>query len=735
MLMPSTETIIPIRTLAVMTSGGDAPGMNAAIRAVVRRAIHHHLNVFGIRRGWLGAVEGGDAIIPMDWASVGGILQRGGTILGTARCSRFRTREGRLQAAVHLYQRGIDALVVIGGDGSLTGATILQQEWPDLLKEAAARGLIDLPDEATPQLAIIGLPGSIDNDTYGSDMSIGADTALHRIVTAADQLTSTAAAHQRTFVMEVMGRNCGYLALAGALAANSQWVIIPEEELDIHWTRRMVESLKSARAAGRPHALVIMSEGARHPDGLPLKAETLKDILSKELGETRVTVLGHVQRGGSPSVFDRILAIRLGAAAVDYLVEHGKEAPPVMMGLQKNEVVATPLEEVIVKSQEVGKRLAEGDYQTALALRGGSFRNQLELLRMLIGNEPKTDMDRGNLLIVTTGHDAPGMNSMVRVATRMAMTHGYRVLGAEYGLEGLLEGQIRPLGWLDVTGWMSRGGSELGAGYYRITEEDLPRLSQLVKKHQISAMLVIGGSSAYRSIDVVASHVDQWPELAIPTVVAPASINNNLPGTDLSVGADTALNNITEAIDKLKDTAGANKRVFIVQVMGYHSGYLAIASGLASGAEDVFIPEEGVTLRQIVNQVKNLRKSFAQGRRLAVIVFNEQASEAYDVNTLQRIMNEEGDDLFDVRSIILGHIQRGGAPSPFDRILAARLGAQSILHLKDLSCESTCFYTIGLRGNEIVTEPLHEAMAEMDWPYIRPKKQWIMRYVDLVREL
>jgi len=176
----------PIHTLAVMTSGGDAPGMNAALRAVVRRTLRQGLKVYGIRRGWLGVVEGGAAIEEMQWDSVGGILQRGGTILGTARCQRFRTREGRRQGAVNLYKLGVDALVVIGGDGSLTGALIFQQEWTSLLQEAADAGEIVLPDGDIPPLAIAGLPGSIDNDTYGSDMSIGADTALHRIVTAAD---------------------------------------------------------------------------------------------------------------------------------------------------------------------------------------------------------------------------------------------------------------------------------------------------------------------------------------------------------------------------------------------------------------------------------------------------------------------------------------------------------------------------------------------------------------------
>ncbi len=731
-----TQTPTEIRTIAVMTSGGDAPGMNAAIRAVVRRAIARGLTVYGIRRGWLGAVQGGDAITPLDWDSVGGILQRGGTILGTARCQAFRTREGRRRAAVNLFGLGVDALVVIGGDGSLTGALILQQEWPELLREANALGDVNLlTEDEPPVLRIVGLPGSIDNDIYGSDMSIGADTALHRIVTAADQLTSTASAHQRTFVVEVMGRNCGYLALASGLASGAHWVLIPEEPLDGRWHQKMVRSLQRGRKAGREHALIIMSEGARHPDGLPLDAVTVKEILDKQVGEARVTVLGHVQRGGSPSAFDRILAMVLGAAAVDYLLDDEDSDRPVMMGLRENRVTTTPLQEVIENSHKVVGFVDAGDYDGALRLRGMSFQSQLRLLKTLIAPGPPSQPDRGNLLILTSGHDAPGMNAVVRVVTRLAMTQGYRVLGGQFGLEGLLTGQLRELGWMDVSGWAARGGSELGTGFYVLQENDLPILEDVLKSNDIAAVVLVGGTSVYRSAQLIVSRLDDFPGLHIPTMLIPATINNNTPGSDFAVGADTALNNIIQAVDKIKDTAAANKRLFIVQVMGYHSGYLAVLAGLASGAEDVFIPEEGISLEQIVEQVRKLRESFARGRRLSIIILNEVVSSTYDVRMIQRIMEEEGGDLFDVRSIILGHIQRGGAPTPFDRILAGRLAAGAIEALTTEDWEQAPVQVVGLRGNGVVTAALPDALAEMAWPLERPREEWFLRYLDLVRSL
>lgn len=725
-----------VNAIAVMTSGGDSPGMNAAVRAVVRTGLRHSVDVYGIYNGWQGAVDGGDEIEKMTWWSVGGVLQRGGTFLGTARCQEFRQREGRRKAAVHFYQRGIDGLVVIGGDGSLTGARILSEEWPGLLEEAAALGQIELAGDEKPRLAVVGLPGSIDNDTYGSDMSIGADTALHRIVTAADQLVSTAAAHQRTFVMEVMGRNCGYLALASALASGAHWVLIPEQELQPRWHRDMIASLRRGREAGREHAIIMVAEGARHPDGLPLEPDTIKDILFKRLGaETRVTVLGHVQRGGAPSAFDRVLSTRLGAAAVENLLAHGAEEPPRMIGIINNQVASTPLGEMVEKSQMVGERIDEGNYEAALALRGHSFQEQLKLHKLLTQAEPAVEATRGNLLLLTAGHDAPGMNSCLRVVTRVAMDSGYRVFAAEYGWEGLLDGLIHELQWMDVSGWAARGGSEIGAGWYEMKEKDLPRLSEQLQKHDITALIALGGTDAYQALALVHRFQEDYPHLQIPMLAIPASINNNLPGTNFSIGADSALNNIISALDKIKDTAGANKRAFIVEVMGWHSGYLALMAALASGAEQAYLPEEGVSLKQLVEDVDMLRHGFEHGKRLSLILLNEVASGAYDLDTIRRIIEEEGGSLFDVRSVILGHLQRGGAPSPFDRILAARLGAAAIDHLNQGFDSGHLYRCIGLQGKHILTLDIDEALQELDMPHERPKEEWWMALRDLARNL
>ncbi|MGL4650674.1 MAG: 6-phosphofructokinase, partial [Caldilineaceae bacterium] len=286
--------------IGVMTSGGDAPGMNAAVRAVVRCGLEAGAEVYAINEGYKGMIAGGDEIRSMDWNSVGGILHRGGTVIGTARCKEFQTREGRLIAVRNLLALGIDRLCVIGGDGSLTGANLLRQEWPGLVAELRQTGAIR-PEvaDAHPHLLIAGLVGSIDNDMVGTDITIGADTALHRIVEAVDAIGSTAASHQRSFVIEVMGRRSGYLALMAAIATGAVWCLIPESPPDVeNWQDKLAEVLSAGRKAGRRQSIVIIAEGATDRHGNDITAEQVKQAIEERLHEdTRITVLGHVQRG------------------------------------------------------------------------------------------------------------------------------------------------------------------------------------------------------------------------------------------------------------------------------------------------------------------------------------------------------------------------------------------------------------------------------------------------------
>lgn len=308
-----------IKTLGVLTSGGDAPGINPCIRATVRSALYQELEVIGIQEGFDGLIRG--EMQSLRARDVGGILQRGGTFLRTARCPEFHEPKGQRQALRELNESGIDAMVVIGGDGTMRGTRVLTE--------------MDVP--------AIGIPASIDNDIWGTDMALGVDTALNTTMEAVDKLRDTASSHQRAFLVVTMGRNCGYLALITGVICGAEVVIIPEKEIPLNEIPTRIES---AYRRGKTHAIIVMAEGASYsPDDVKRALE------EGEVGfETRVTILGHVPRGGIPSAFDRMLATRMGVRAVDALME-GETAK--MVGLKGRSLVLRDLEEVVSKKRDV----------------------------------------------------------------------------------------------------------------------------------------------------------------------------------------------------------------------------------------------------------------------------------------------------------------------------------------------------------------------------------------------
>lgn len=304
-----------MNTIGILTSGGDAPGMNAAVRAVVRTGLAQGWTVVGIRHGYMGIIAG-DAV-PLGTRDVGGIIQRGGTVLGSARCPAFETEEGRRQALQQLQQHNIEALVVIGGNGSQAGAYALSR--------------LGFP--------VVGVASTIDNDLCGSEITIGVDTALNIALEAIDRLKVTASSHQRVFLVEVMGRKCGYLALMAGIAGGAEVIVIPEIDTE---PEQVVQALRAAYDRGKAHALAVVAEGARYnAEALAAYFRTHHARIGFEL---RVTTLGHVQRGGAPTAFDRLLATRLGAGAVAALA---RGETGVLVGIVRDQVTTTPLAEVV----------------------------------------------------------------------------------------------------------------------------------------------------------------------------------------------------------------------------------------------------------------------------------------------------------------------------------------------------------------------------------------------------
>ena len=316
-----------VKCVGILTSGGDAPGMNAAIRAVTRSAIYNGLEVKGIFRGYRGLVTG--EIIPFKTQNVSNIIQQGGTILKTARCGEFRTPEGRKQAYDNMVAAGIDSLVVIGGDGSLTGARIFAEEY---------------------NVPIIGLPGTIDNDLYGTDVTIGYDTALNTILDAVDKIRDTASSHERLFFIEVMGRDAGFLALNGAIAAGAEAAIIPEIATEVD---QLAELIENGFRKSKNSSIVLVAESEITGGAMGL-AERMRNEYPQY--DVRVTILGHIQRGGSPTASDRILASRLGNAAIEALLEGQRN---IMLGVQNDEIVNIPFAKAIKKDKPINRDLLD----------------------------------------------------------------------------------------------------------------------------------------------------------------------------------------------------------------------------------------------------------------------------------------------------------------------------------------------------------------------------------------
>ncbi|WP_420645588.1 6-phosphofructokinase [Candidatus Leptofilum sp.] len=731
-----------MKRLGVLTSGGDAQGMNAAVRAVVRMALENDVEVFAIYEGYQGMVDGGNQIRPIGWNDVGGILHQGGTAIGSARCLEFRERSGRLKAVRNLLAHGIDSLVIIGGDGSLTGAQFLYDEWPSLVNELAESGQITRHTAVNhPHVQIAGIIGSIDNDMYGSDVTTGSDTALHRIIEATDAISSTAASHQRIFVVEVMGRRCGYLALMGAMAGGADWVFIPENPPDLdNWEDKMCEVMRLGREAGRRDIIVMVAEGAQDRDGKPVTSEYVKEVLESRLGEeTRITVLGHVQRGGAPSAFDRNLSTLLGAAAVDHLLAANSHEKPFVMGIRGNKITRTPLDEALEKTHAVAQASREERYEDAMQQRGKSFNESFHIVRTMVRalpHPPTPGQRRMRIAVLNAGGLAPGMNTAVRTAVRLGTDKGHIMLGVQNGFPGLVKGEIREMDWMSVSGWASQGGAELGTNRIVPSGSDFYAIARSLEEHQIDGLLMIGGWTGYESVLKLMEQRQTFPANNIPMVCVPATINNNMPGAELCIGADTALNNIVQAVDKIKQSAVASRRVFVVEVMGRNCGYLALMSALATGAERVYTNEEGVTSSKLINDVKELITGFNKGKRLGLMIRNENANKVYTTAFISALFEEEGGDLFDVREAILGHLQQGGDPSPFDRILATRLASHAINHIEEQidAGNSTCF-CLGQVGGSLVFTDMEDVPRMYDMEKKRPKKQWWMDLHPIARVL
>uniref|UniRef100_A0A669C2V1 6-phosphofructokinase n=1 Tax=Oreochromis niloticus TaxID=8128 RepID=A0A669C2V1_ORENI len=704
--------------------------MNGAVRAVVRMGLYVGAKVYFIHEGYQGMVDGGDNIKEATWESVSSMLQLGGTVIGSARCKEFRTHEGRLKAAHNLVQRGITNLCVIGGDGSLTGANLFKEEWSGLLNELVEQGLIEADAvQKYSALHIVGMVGSIDNDFCGTDMTIGTDSALHRIIEVVDAIMTTAQSHQRTFVLEVMGRHCGYLALVSGLACGADWVLIPEMPPEDGWEEKMCQKLSATRSRGTRLNIIIVAEGAIDRHGKPITSSFVKDLVVKCLGfDTRVTILGHVQRGGTPSAFDRILASRMGVEAVLALLETTANTPACVVSLCGNQSVRVPLMECV---QMVSAVLCWK--QSKIFTYSIRTHTHTHIFTKLENNF--------NVAVLNVGAPAAGMNAAVRSAVRVGISEGHKMFAVSDGFEGFYKGQVSlEVKWGDVGGWTGQGGSLLGT---KSTSRPDQSSKPLADTKALGSALQAFLSLLLQLYEARAN----YEEFCIPMCMLPATISNNVPGTDLSIGADTALNAIVETCDRIKQSAsGTKRRVFIIETMGGYCGYLATVGGLASGADAAYIYEEPFDIKELQANVEHLTEKMKTSIQRGLVLRNENCNENYTTDFIYQLYSEEGRGVFDCRKNVLGHMQQGGAPSPFDRNFGTKISAKAMQWVSKklvetfrqgrvfANTEDSCCL-LGMRRRTLVFQPVVQLKDETDFVHRIPKEQWWLKLRPLMKIL
>jgi 6-phosphofructokinase 1 len=694
-----------VKKIAVLTSGGDAPGMNAAIRGVVRAALNKGWEVYGVRDAYWGLVKGGEFIFPLDWVDVSWTFREGGTFLGSARYpelkgTSIKSRELKERALLNLKKRGISGLVVIGGDGSLTGGY-------DLFTLVTQSEHIS-PELKGMELSIIGIPGSIDNDVALTDMSIGVDTTLNTIVECIDKLRDTATSHKRIIIVEVMGRRRGYLAVMSGLATGADRVFIREEKINQEGMNRMLLVLQESFAHGQKAGLIIRAEGASFSTNF-LK-ETV-DVLLEPKREVRETVLGHLQRGGNPTAFERILATRMGVKAIQLLEKVLPE--PQLVGLSENRIKPVALAKMLAK-------IKDPLFQEELSF---NTQNAFDLSRKL-EDPPKGKHRKARIAVLTDGNNVSGMNMAIRAIARLAINEGIEVLGIKGGFAGLTKGfeSMITLEWsmLEMKSILRRAGTLLGVSANDFMDDDaaFSTIKTHVENLKVDGIITIGNRKTYHYSHKL-SHMTQLPVIGIP-----AALNCGLPGTDWVIGMDTALNDLVNGIERAVDAARVKKRIFIVHLKGEYCHCLVKLAALAGGAEKLIIDErrletDGSDIFQdtVRKKIKELETIISLGKYFATIIFFSDYPEKAE-SAIQQIKQNIKDSSLTLETTVipLETAYGGCAPTAFDRVLAKRLGEKAIVTLQErMDKKEYGFNMAGINGKTIVVDPYNDTPDSVDY--------------------
>jgi 6-phosphofructokinase 1 len=702
------------RTLAILTSGGDAPGMNPAIRAIVGCWLEQDIDnrIIAFKGGYSGVCR--NKYITPDRDYVAGLSARGGTIITAGRCEGLKIPGSSERNAVRQVLTAIDDLagvVVIGGNGSF-------------------RGMVDVIEKECG-IQAIGIPATIDNDIWRTDLSLGVDTALNTAVEIIDKIRDTAAAFRRAFVVEIMGRECGYLALATALATEAEAVFLPEDEPgfdDLGDIQRKLDELYRMDAL---NSVIIAAEGSK------IKRSTIQNIVGTYTNwEVRSVVPGYAERGGRPSAIDRILGCRFAAKALEGI--NNKQLPPKskVTTLEGTNIILN--EELDDICENSGKKARVGDMR---------FKKLIRLQKHLTPyHDPLPYADNvGCALLTIHGADAPGINAAIRAFTRIAIaadknidTQRIRTVAVRQGLKTLADYNDEldlynfiPLEWQMTDGFTYAGGVPVSLSQqYNIepiracpknwletqtTADAVNNMNMKIDQFErtmlnkgtpspVRCVVVIGGRDAINCIKEIRNNHFNYPIIYIP-----ASIDNDVYQSDYSIGFDTALNCAVKAIDKVRETALAEGRVFLIETMGGKSGFLPLSIGLAAGAEHIFIPEifrkPGPTLNDIDKTLNAIIERFKTKKKHSILVFHESIIKHLGGidNITKRLAGVGAVNVppFEVRPTIFGYAQRGGTPSAFDRILATCLGAEAARGLRGIRGQFHDGFAVVLKNNSI----------------------------------
>ncbi len=723
------------KTLLVMGSGGDAPGMNPALRSVVRcwRTQGDDHKVIFSRGGFNGLKDFKLETAYLDRQKVAGILQRGGCEIGAGRFEKLKEKDSPERETIKntllrlRAEENLKGVVVIGGNGSFTG-------------------MVNVIEEECYSLTV-GIPATIDNDIWGTDLSLGVDTALNTAIEIIDKIRDTALAFGRPFVVELMGRECGFLALAAAIATEAEAVFLPENEVCFADLVALHHQLDKLKGEGLKDAVIIVAEGSE------LKSDTLQNLLTIHLKiNVRSVVPGFALRGGSPSAMDRLLGCRFGYHAVESLKKSiAKNANEYDV---HSSVVALKGTTIETKSnvQEILKKSGKDTWKDQPMF------HELQRIQGALSmyqSTPEYNKNVGTALLVIHGPDAPGINAAIRAFSRVALQPAmgnaggkrFRTIAVRDGFKGLslphsnIEDYIAQyyieLSWRNTVGLTLAGGVptmlsqdsiepirastknwlEKGLSLETAVKQMVVNIQNFVQHEarigqmsSIDILVVIGGRDAFEWIRKL-----QDAGFYLPIIFIPASIDNDLGFTDYTIGFDTAVNNAIKAIDKIKETALAEGRTFLIETMGGLSGFLPLTVGLATGAENIIFPElfkNGGPKKEDIQEVaKRINQRFKAIRKTqSILIFHEHTvQELGGIDAIAQIFEEEqtgSDTSYGVRKTVLGYTLRGGHPTAFDRILASRLGAAAAFGIADVlktpsSGEYRNGFAVGLDNNEI----------------------------------